>query len=128
MPSKLRFGRYYTYAELTDILHGLAESHPELINLHSIGKSYEGRDLWLVTATRFATGSADEKPAVWVDANIHATELSPSSAALYLLHKLVTEDGTNADVTRALDTRTFYVLPTSTPTAHNCTPAKCAKN
>ncbi len=115
MPTELRFDRYYPYAELTDILHELASAHPELIQLRSIGKSYEGRDLWLVTATRFATGPADEKPAVWVDANIHATELSPSSAALYLLHKLVTEDGTNADVTRALDTRTFYVLPRVNP-------------
>ncbi len=115
MPTELRFDRYYPYAALTDILHGLAEAHPELIQLHSIGKSYEGRDLWLATATRTATGPADEKPALWVDANIHATELSPSSAALYLLHKLVTEDSTNADVTRALDTRTFYVLPRVNP-------------
>ncbi len=115
MPTELHFDRYYPYAELTDILHSLAEAHPELIQLRSIGKSYEGRDLWLVTATRLATGPADEKPAVWVDANIHATELSPSSAALYLLNKLVTEDGTNDDVTRALDTRTFYVLPRVNP-------------
>ena len=115
MPTELRFDRYYPYAELTEILHGLAEAHPELITLQSIGLSHEGRDIWLATVTRAATGPADEKPAVWVDANIHATELSPSSAALYLLHKLVTEDGTNADVTRALDTRTFYIVPRVNP-------------
>ena len=111
----LRFDKYLTYAEITEALHEIAETHPDLVQVHSIGQSYESREIWLVTATRLATGPADEKPAFWVDANIHATELSPSSAALYLLHKLVTEDGVNADVTRALDTRTFYIVPRVNP-------------
>lgn len=111
----LRFDKYLTYAEITDALHEIAETYPHLVQLHSIGQSYEGREIWLVTVTRFATGPADEKPAFWVDANIHATELSPSSAALYLLNKLVTEDGTNADITRALDTRAFYLVPRVNP-------------
>ena len=115
MPTALRFDKYLSYAEITDALHDIAAAHPDLVQVHSLGKSYEGRDIWLATVTRFSTGPAEEKPAFWVDANIHATELSPSSAALYLLRKLVTEDGANADVTRALDTRAFYIVPRVNP-------------
>ena len=115
MPTDLRFDKYLTYAEITGVLHQMAETYPHLIQIQSIGQSHEGRDIWCATVTRFATGPAEEKPAFWVDANIHATELSPSSAALYLLHKLVGEDGTNAEVTRALDTRAFYVVPRVNP-------------
>ncbi len=115
MPTDLRFDKYLTYAEITDVLHQMAETSPHLMQVQTLGQSHEGRDIWCATVTRFAAGPAEEKPALWVDANIHATELSPSSAALYLLHKLVTEDGVNAEVTRALDTRAFYIVPRVNP-------------
>lgn len=115
MPVNLAFDTYYRYDDLSRILHEFADTYPHLVHLHSIGKSYEGRDIWLATVTRFSTGPADEKPAVWVDANIHATEVSPSSAALYLIHKLVTQDGANDDVSRVLETRAFYIVPRVNP-------------
>ncbi|MCA1992387.1 MAG: M14 family metallopeptidase, partial [Coleofasciculus sp. S288] len=65
--------------------------------------------------TCFATGSDREKPALWVDGNIHATELAPSSVCLYLLHTLVKGYGTNPDITRCLDTRVFYICPRVNP-------------
>lgn len=115
MPNDLRFDTYYRYDDLTRLLHAFAEERPDLIRVESIGKSYEGRDLWLATVTRFRTGPAEEKPAFWVDGNIHATEVSASSAALYLMQALTTRDGADPEVTRVLDTRTFYVLPRVNP-------------
>ncbi len=115
MPTNLRFDRYYTYDEITRLLHEFARERPDLVEVHSLGRSHQGREIWLATVTRLATGPADEKPAFWVDANIHATELSPSSAALHLLHTLTTGDGSDADITRALDTRAFYVVPRVNP-------------
>ncbi|MBN3922880.1 M14 family zinc carboxypeptidase [Nostoc sp. NMS4] len=41
-----------------------------------------------MTVTNFATGAHQEKPVLWVDGNIHATELVPSSVCLYLLQTL----------------------------------------
>jgi murein tripeptide amidase MpaA len=112
---EVRFDKYYRYEDLTNILHGLAEEFPQLVTIESIGKSYEGRDIWLMTVTCFATGSDREKPALWVDGNIHATELAPSSVCLYLLQTLVTAYGTHPDITRCLETRTFYICPRINP-------------
>ena len=81
----LQFDRYYRYTEFTDILHQFAREFPGLISLESVGKSHEGRDIWVVTATNTATGPAADKPAYWVDANIHASELAGGAAALYLI-------------------------------------------
>ncbi len=103
------------YDELTDVLRRLAADHPELLSLESIGRSHEGRDIWLVTATDAATGAHDTKPAMWVDGNIHATELTASVAALALLGHLVDGHGTDPRVTEALATRTFYVVPRVNP-------------
>ena len=62
-----------------------------------------------------ATGPAAETPAFWCDANIHATEVSASSACLYLLNRLATQYGLDEQITRALDTRAFYVVPRVNP-------------
>lgn len=109
------FDRYYRYDDLTRILHAYAEEFPQLVQVQSIGKSYEGRDIWLATLTNRAAGAPEEKPALWVDGNIHASEVSPSSACLYLIHALTSRYGADAEYTRALDTRTFYVCPRLNP-------------
>jgi len=114
MPN-IRFDKFYRYNELTRLLKAYAKEYPELIRLESIGKSYEGRDMWLVTATNFKLGNEAEKPALWVDANLHASEVTGSTAALYLIHDLVTRYKKDANVTRALDTRTFYIVPRVNP-------------
>jgi len=80
MPT-LTFDTYYRYADLTSILQDFAARFPALCQIESIGKSYEGRDIWCATLTHTATGPAADKPAFWVDANIHATEVSPSAGA-----------------------------------------------
>jgi hypothetical protein len=105
--------RFLRYDELTAELHALAGEHPDVVELASIGRSHEGRDIWLATVTDAATGPHHDKPAQWVDANIHATELTGSVAALHLLHHLVTSD--DGDVVRARRTRTFYVVPRVNP-------------
>ncbi|MCS7065837.1 MAG: M14 family metallopeptidase, partial [Fimbriimonadales bacterium] len=112
---EVRFDTYYRYEELTRILHAYAEEYPQLARIQSIGKSYEGRDIWLLTLTNFATGNDDEKPAFWVDGNIHASEVSGSTACLYLIHRLLREYGSHSAITRCLDTRVFYICPRVNP-------------
>ncbi len=71
--------------------------------------------VWLITATNFKSGSDADKPALWVDGNMHASEVAASSAALYHLHTLVTKYGKDKQVTQALDTRAFYIVPRVNP-------------
>lgn len=112
---KPRFDKYYRYEELTRLLKEYAGEFPGLIKLESIGKSHEGRAVWLVTATNFKSGPDTEKPAIWVDGNLHATEVAASAAALYHIHTLVTRYGKDKQVTQALDTRAFYIVPRVNP-------------
>ena len=99
------------YDELTALVQGWAAARPKLLSVESVGRSHEGREIWLCTATNTATGHAAEKPAVWIDANIHASEVTGGAAALHLIHRLLTGHGVDERVTRALDTRAFYVVP-----------------
>jgi murein tripeptide amidase MpaA len=112
---KIRFNKFHRYDELTRLLKAYAKEYPNLIHLESIGKSHEGRDVWLITATSFKSGADTEKPAFWVDGNIHASEVTASAAALYLIHSLVTRYEKDEAVTRALETRAFYIVPRVNP-------------
>ena len=110
-----RFDRFYRYPELTEILKGFTVRQPELFSLESAGKSFEGRDIWIVTATHAATGAAADKPAFWIDGNIHAAELTASTACLYYLKTLEDGYGKDEQVTRLLDSRALYILPRINP-------------
>jgi murein tripeptide amidase MpaA len=109
------FDRYYRYQELMDLLNKFREEFPDLVEIATIGRTHEGRDIPLVAVTNSKTGPAADKPAFWCDGNIHASEVSASTAVLYLLNKLVTDFGKNKDITHALDTRAFYLVPRVNP-------------
>ncbi len=63
---KITYDTYLRYEELTQTLHSLADENPDLCNIEPIGKSYEGREIWLMELTNAETGTAVEKPAFWV--------------------------------------------------------------
>ncbi len=109
-----RFDQFYRHAELTRLLQDYAAALPGLVQLQSIGKSHEGRDIWLATVTNSVTGDAADKPALWIDGNIHAAELTASTACLYFLHQLAT-GADDPKVRHLLDTRTVYLCPRLNP-------------
>lgn len=115
-PDSYDFDRFLRYDDMVAWLEHVAARHPDLVTLETYGHSYEGRKLWVVAVTDQSTGTHDTKPAHWVDANIHAVEVTGGVAALYLVHHLVTgvESG-DAMVIEALRTRTFYVAPRVNP-------------
>jgi len=97
------------------ILHEFAAGYPGLLRLECIGKSYEGRDIWVAAITNYATGDDLAKPAFWLDGTLHSPEIAPSIACLYVIDYLVKNYGSDPDVTFALDTRTIYVCPRVSP-------------
>jgi len=44
-----RFDTFYRYDALTRLLFDYADAHPTLVSVASIGKSFEGRDIWVAT-------------------------------------------------------------------------------
>ena len=110
-----RFDRFPRHAELTALLQAYAAARPGLIELRSIGKSHEGRDIWLLVITQRATGADIDKPAFWVDGNIHAAELTAGTACLYWLHQLADGHGRDPQITQLLDTRVVYMVPRLNP-------------
>jgi murein tripeptide amidase MpaA len=114
-PPAQRFDTFYPYDALTRLLYDYADAYPSLCQVSSIGKSHEGRDIWVATLTNTSTGAAEDKPAFWIDGNIHAAELTASTACLYYLQQLVSRYGDDREITELLDTRVVYLCPRLNP-------------
>ncbi|MDC8770276.1 M14 family metallopeptidase [Roseateles albus] len=114
-----RFDEFYRYEPLTELLFAYAAARPNLVSVRSIGRSHEGRDIWVLVLTNTATGADVDKPAFWLDGNIHAAELTASTTCLYYLHHLIssydTPDEQGRQVTQLLDTRAIYMVPRLNP-------------
>ena len=114
-PPAQRFDTFYPYQALSQLLADYAEAYPALVRIGSIGKSHEGRDIWVATLTNFSTGAAEDKPGFWADGNIHAAELTASTACLYYLDHLLQGYGRDREITQLLDTRVVYLCPRLNP-------------
>ena len=57
-----RFDLFYRHDELTELLHDYARAAPGLVRVESIGKSHEGRDIWVATLTNFSTATPRTSP------------------------------------------------------------------
>jgi hypothetical protein len=109
------WNRYHTNEGLEKIYHQMIEAYPNLVKLESIGQSYGGRQLWLLTITNQYNKPHTQKPAFWIDGNIHANEIQAAEAALYTAWYLVENYGDNDFITKILDDKTFYILPVMNP-------------
>jgi hypothetical protein len=107
--------RFLRFDEMVSWLGNARATRPDLVSVASYGTSHEGRDLIVVTITDTATGPAANKPAHWIDANIHSVEVTGGVAALHLIYHLITEYGSDPAVTELLSTRTVYVAPRVNP-------------
>ena len=115
MSIQIDFSKYHQYDELVQHMQELAAAYPGLARIHSIGQSYEGRDIWVVEITNHETGDHNEKPGYYIDANLHAGEVTGTACALYTIHYLLTRYGQDAEVTRLVDSTSFYIIPRVSP-------------
>jgi len=109
------FQHYHTYEEATAILRRWEREHPDLVEVYSVGKSLEGREIWQMTLTNKKTGRHTDKPAMFIEGGRHSGEISGIEATLYFANHLITNYGKDPAMTKLVDTKTFYVKPHNNP-------------
>lgn len=105
---------HHTYAELEAALRVLAAAHPAIVQLGSMGRSYEGRKLFIVKISD-NVASDEPEPEVYVDGGIHAHEHLSTEQALALIHWLVDQYGTDARSTAIIDSTEIWIAPMINP-------------
>ena len=115
----VHWDRFYDHAGLHEIGRRLAAAHPERVKIGSIGKSTQGRDMFLLTVTNFKSGDADKKPAMWIDGNIHSNEIQGAEFSLYTAWYLAEMAERVPAVDSLLTNYTLYIVPSINPDARD---------
>ena len=115
MNTTFKYDHYYKYDELKSNLEYFKENYPNLVNLKVNVVTEEGRNQYAVTLTNIKTGEAASKPALYIDGNIHAGEVTSTMCAMHTIDYLVTNYGKDEEITKLLDTKTFYIIPRVSP-------------
>ncbi|PIK40487.1 putative carboxypeptidase D-like [Apostichopus japonicus] len=107
---------YHNYTELTAALTDLNEAYPDLTDLYEIGKSGEGRSLWVIAIAGDSPGEHKElRPEVKYVGNIHGNEVIGREVLLQYAEYLLASYNTNDDVKKFLDFTRVHILPSMNP-------------
>ena len=105
---------YHDYAEMVAEINALVASKPAIAQKLSIGTSYEGRDMPLIKISD-NVGTDEAEPEILFNAHQHAREHLTVEMALYILHLLIDNYGTDTRITDLVNSREFWIVPDMNP-------------
>jgi len=112
---ELDFLHYHTYDEVNGFLRKWAADYPDIVDLYSVGQSFEGRDIWQITITNKSTGKDTDKPAMFIEGNRHSGEVTAAESALWFAWQILSSYGKDPAMTKLVDTKAIYVRVKNNP-------------
>ncbi|MCJ7580994.1 MAG: M14 family metallopeptidase [Candidatus Aminicenantes bacterium] len=106
---------YHNFQALTQALKNIVGKNTKIAQLQSIGKSLQGRDLWMVQVSGTQGGAPEDKQALLVVGNLEGDHVVGSEVALGMVEYLINGYGSDEKVTEILNKRTFYIAPRMNP-------------
>ena len=106
--------QYKSYQETVEFLQAMVAGYPHLIKLQSIGKTYEQRDIMMVTVS-LDVENADLKPALLYTGTIHAREWIGNELAIKFIEYIVENYRFNPQLITILNRNTLYMVPCLNP-------------
>jgi hypothetical protein len=100
---------YHSYTEMVTEIQTTASAHPDIVKVFSIGKSYQGRSIWAAKISDHVN-TDEREPEVLFDALHHAREHLTVEQALYLFHLLVSNYGTDTQITNIVNSTEIWII------------------
>ncbi|KAG0729787.1 Carboxypeptidase M [Chionoecetes opilio] len=106
---------YHNYTTMTDFLRAMSATYPNLTALYSIGKSVQGRDLWVMVVSSSPYQHIIGQPNVKYVANMHGNEAVGREMLLHLIEYLAKNYQTDDYVHWLLDNTRIHIMPSMNP-------------
>ncbi|KAF4522165.1 hypothetical protein B566_EDAN010425 [Ephemera danica] len=106
LAGNVTFERYMQLSEIDAYLDTIVQTNPEMASIEDIGHSLQGR---VMRVLKISKGDNNPRPAVFMDAAIHAQEWLAPPVVLYVVQQLTTTE------TSMLDLADWYILPVANP-------------
>nr|XP_034374978.1 carboxypeptidase A4 isoform X2 [Arvicanthis niloticus] len=102
-------------------MDSIATDFPELASRVKIGETFEKRPMYVL---KFSTGGGKKRPAIWLNAGIHAREWISQATAIWTARKIVTDYQKDPAVTSILEKVDIFLLPVANPDGYVYTQSK----
>ena len=89
----ITFDHYYDAAALKGALERVHAAFPGWTRLDEMGKSREGRPLWVMSVFDPAGRPAEDRPAMYIDGNTHGNEIQGAETGLFTVKYLLVHRG-----------------------------------
>lgn len=106
---------YPSVEELYGWYGSLESEYPDLVKKYNIGRSWEGRDIWVLEITSSEDTRVDDKPAILIDGGLHAREWSSIQVASYFAWRILSEYRHNDTIYWMVNNRRIFVCPLLNP-------------
>jgi len=105
---------FHTYAQLRDTWAIIAQNHPSICRLDTIGHSYNGN---LILAMKISDNvdAMEGEPRICFDFSIHGNENNGCEIAHYSLIQIVERYNVDPDITRWVNEREIWLVPMDFP-------------
>ena len=100
---------YHSYSEITSLTKSIVDAHPDIARRFSIGKSYQGRELWAMKISD-NVATDESEPEVLFDGGHHADEHMGVEMVLKIMRWLVDGYGTDTRITNVVNGREVYLV------------------
>ncbi|CAH1779122.1 unnamed protein product [Owenia fusiformis] len=110
-------GTYARHSAINDWLENVANSYSSIASTENIGSTYEGRTMKLIKIG----SDGSNKPAIWLDAGIHAREWIAPAVAEYIIDQLTSRYASNSNIRKMVDDFDWYILPVANPDGYEYT-------
>jgi murein tripeptide amidase MpaA len=101
--------RYHDLEDIYPWLESIPSLHPNLASRFVVGKSVLNRDM---VGIKISNGVGNgKKPALWLDAGIHAREWITPAVMLWIIDEILTNYETDNEIRNMLNGVDLYILP-----------------
>ena len=111
----LTWDRWLDHTEVGERMKLMEKTWPKFLKMKSLGKSYGGRDIWMMTVNNPASGTEANKAGMFIEANVHGNEIQGTEVSLYTIWYLMENYDRIPKVKQLVDERVFYIVPTINP-------------
>uniref|UniRef100_A0A8C1V5T6 Carboxypeptidase A6 n=1 Tax=Cyprinus carpio TaxID=7962 RepID=A0A8C1V5T6_CYPCA len=99
---------YHPLEEIRSWMFEMNRTHPHLVDLFSIGQSYEGRPLYVL---QLGKRTRPFKKAVWIDCGVHAREWIGPAFCQWFVKEALNSYQHDSSMRRLMNQLNFYIMP-----------------
>lgn len=112
--TKSVLAEYPSHAQITSKLKAAEAKNPKIMKLFSIGKSVNGKDLWVMKISDNVETDEVEPEFKYIS-SMHGDEITGRELTVSLIEEIAAKYGSDSEITELVNNSELYIMPSMNP-------------